>query len=536
MKAVAYVRVSTEKEEQELSLQNQQDFFEKYIVSRGDELINIYKDKGSGTKIKNRQGIQQLLKAAHRGEFEKLYIKDISRLCRNTLDFITVLRELTEKGVQLHLLNMGDGKDIDVFTLNLMAMIAEQESQKISERVKFSKNISKDKGIVPNFVYGYDRIDKFTLVKNERESKIVKKIFDLYTEEKWGMARIAKYLYENQIQTKKMQKGHPNYNWSQRTVGILLKNEIYVGKIINGKETMKNIYSYERVKHPEENWNVKLCEDIRMISDEQFDLAQKQMERNASQFAVNLKGIESGATRRSDKHLFSNLIKCGCCGFSYRRVQRKHSNNGKVYRWWTCSKRSAYGSDRCATEFIRIEEDYLIGRISQLLSYLVEDKEAFFRTIENKCNTLIHEYIKNTSDCDFDDIEEQLRDLNQQRDNLITMTQRGIISIDESEIRTKPINTQIEVLSFKLNQTEKTRELTRKVKVNLKQFIKNFEAFNLIDNLDNIALKKIVKEIRVVSEDEIYVCFNVNDDIEGLNFPIKLSDIFGNDTNTLHRT
>ena len=127
MDAVAYIRVSTNKEEQELSLENQREFFEKYVGNRNDTLIRIYSDKGkSATKMKNRKDLQRLLSAARRGEFQRLYVKDISRLFRNTLDFITVSRELANLGVQLHLVNMGEGKDIDMFTLNLMAMIAER--------------------------------------------------------------------------------------------------------------------------------------------------------------------------------------------------------------------------------------------------------------------------------------------------------------------------------------------------------------------------------------------------------------------------
>ena len=131
MDAVAYIRVSTNKEEQELSLENQREFFEKYVGNRNDTLIRIYSDKGkSATKMKNRKDLQRLLSAARRGEFQRLYVKDISRLFRNTLDFITVSRELANLGVQLHLVNMGEGKDIDMFTLNLMAMIAETRVRK----------------------------------------------------------------------------------------------------------------------------------------------------------------------------------------------------------------------------------------------------------------------------------------------------------------------------------------------------------------------------------------------------------------------
>ncbi len=144
MDAVAYIRVSTNKEEQELSLENQREFFEKYVGNRNDTLIRIYSDKGkSATKMKNRKDLQRLLSAARRGEFQRLYVKDISRLFRNTLDFITVSRELANLGVQLHLVNMGEGKDIDMFTLNLMAMIAENESQKSVNAQNSASNSAK---------------------------------------------------------------------------------------------------------------------------------------------------------------------------------------------------------------------------------------------------------------------------------------------------------------------------------------------------------------------------------------------------------
>jgi hypothetical protein len=122
MKAAAYIRVSTDKEEQQSSLENQREFFESYIPRRGDEIVNIYCDSGrSATNMRNRKDLQRMRRDAKQGKFEKLYVKDISRLFRNTLDFITVTRELNSYGVRLHLVNLGEGKDIDSFTLNLMA-------------------------------------------------------------------------------------------------------------------------------------------------------------------------------------------------------------------------------------------------------------------------------------------------------------------------------------------------------------------------------------------------------------------------------
>ncbi|NSW89445.1 MAG: recombinase family protein [Firmicutes bacterium] len=536
MKAAAYIRVSTDKEEQKSSLENQREFFESYIPSRGDELVAIYCDKGkSATKMQNRKDLQRLRKAAKRGEFQKLYVKDISRLFRNTLDFITVTRELNSYGVSLHLVNMGEGKDIDSFTLNLMAMLAENESQRISEKVKFGKQPGKEKGRVPNFVFGYDRIDRYTLVPNPEESKWVRRIFDLYTEEKWGMARIASYLYQNRVKTKKLKDGKPNCNWSQNTVGKVLKNEIYIGRVINGKQSSIDIFTNKRANNPESEWYIVERPEFRIISDEQFYKAQEQMKLNAEAY-------EGTFTRRSDKHLFSNLIKCGSCGFSFRRYQRRHSKHSPLYVWWTCSKRSAYGKNRCESEYVRVNEDWLKDGLDRLFNYLIKDKAAFFDAVERKCNTLVREYIRENEGYDLDEAREQLEELQSKRERLKRLAVDGLITMEEAKQDMIPINAEIERLSFKLNSTDKTRELNRQIKDSLKKFIEAFDNFKFTENIDNTDLKKIIKEIRVMSTEEIYVHFNINEDLEGVSFPVLLSGTFlmppedKTDTNTKYNT
>jgi len=532
MKAVAYVRVSTNKEEQELSLENQTEFFKKYVETRGDTLVSIYSDKGkSATKMGNRTELQKLLKAAGRGDFQKLYVKDISRLFRNTLDFITVSRQLAEHNVNLHLVNMGEGKDIDTFTLNLMAMLAENESQKMSERIRFSKKISQEKGIVPNFVYGYDRVDRFTLVPNPEESAWVQEIFRLYTEEQWGMARIAKYLYEHRVKTKKLLNGEPNYSWSQNTVGQLLRNQIYIGKVINGRQSKKNIYTDERIDNPEEKWHIAERPEFRIIPDATFNKAQSLIKINADKYRTTALGSATAtAVRRSDKHLFSNIIKCNSCGYSFRRSQRK-STDGTYNAWWICSKRAAYGTARCTDEYVRINEEWLKLVMGKLLCSLVDNKEAFFKSVEANCSAVVQEYIKKTAGFDIDELETTLHDLREQRERLKTMTVRGILSMEEAERDIIPLNAEIERLTFALNQTDSTRELTNEVKSNINRFFKAFENLTFNDELDNAKLKMLVREIRVISKQELHVYFNLGDDIDTVKIPLSITYESEIDTN-----
>ena len=532
MNAVAYVRVSTNKDEQELSLENQTEFFKKYVEARGDALVTIYSDKGkSATKMKNRTELQKLLNAAERGEFTKLYVKDISRLFRNTLDFITVSRKLAEHNVFLHLVNMGEGKDIDTFTLNLMAMLAENESQKMSERIRFSKKISQEKGIVPNFIYGYDRIDKLTLVPNPEESVWVQEIFRLYTEELWGMARIAKLLYEKRVKTKKLKNGEPSYSWSQNAVGHLLRNQIYIGRVINGRQSKKNIYSDERIENPKDTWHITDRPDFRIISDEVFNKAQAIIKSNAEKYLTTTFGGTDKAVRRSEKHLFSNIIKCGACGYSFRRTRRKNAD-GVYNAWWTCSKRAAYGTARCADEYVRLDEQRLMQGLDELLRSLVDDKERFFRLVEAYCGTFVQEYIKSTAGFEADDLESTLLEIKGQRERLKTLAVKGILSIEEAERDIIPLNGEIERLTFTLNQTDNTRELTIEVKSNIKQFTAAFDQFSFSDDLNNSRLKMLIHEIRVNSTKELLVCFNTGDNTSCSSFLATIE----NNTDTDNRT
>lgn len=519
-RAVAYIRVSTDKEEQKSSLKNQREFFESYVEQKGDKLIHIYCDEGkSATKMKNRTELNAMIRAARAHEFDKLYVKDVSRLFRNMQDFLNVMRELAALGIQTYYVDLG-GINVDPLILNLFAMLAESESEKMSTRIKFAKNISKAKGIVPNFVFGYDRIDKFTLVPNPEEAEVVRTIFNKYTEEGWGQCRIAQYLYEQGVKTKKMKKA----SWSQVTVKHILKNWLYIGKVVNGRETTVGALTNEREKHPEDKWLIVDKPEFRIISDEQFQKAQAIMAENAKKFPQ--------WSRQSSKHIFSNLIRCGHCGFSYRRYQRRYSPNTPLKVWWTCSHRSAYGSGRCEAEHIRIDEDWLLACLRQMLGAMVQNKTRFFNMVEQKCNEAIKNYLASTMETSPSEIKRQMDDLTKERERIKEMARRGLIDMDEAERDMTPLNHQMDRLNFQLAKAKNTADVTKQVKDSLKKFMADFSVFRVTENLTNGDLRKVIEKIVVMSKEEIYVYFKLGDENEPLSVPFSLTDTLTIDTNS----
>ena len=165
MKIAAYCRVSTDKDEQIDSLVHQKEFFDEYARKNGHELVRLYADEGiSGTSLKKRDEFMRLIRDAKIGRFEMVVVKDVSRLARNTVDFLQSIRTLKSFGVNTLFLTANmDSLGESEFVLTLFGAMAQEESANLSKRVKFGKKVNAKKGRVPQRIFGYDRVDNFTL-------------------------------------------------------------------------------------------------------------------------------------------------------------------------------------------------------------------------------------------------------------------------------------------------------------------------------------------------------------------------------------
>ena len=310
MNIAAYCRVSTEKEDQLNSLEAQKQFFTEYTKRTGDNLVKLYADEGiSGTKIKNRKQFLQMMSDAEKGLFQMVVVKDISRFARNTVDLLQNIRKLKALGIETQFLtanmtSMGNSE----FVLTIFGALAQEESANTSKRVKFGKKINAEKGKVPNIVYGYDKTigEYFSLSINEREAETVRKIYQWYTEEGYGAAKIAIMLNEQNSKTKR------GCNWSAIAVCRILTNELYTGKIINGKQEVTDFLTGKRKEKDESEWLVVDRPELKIIDAESFERTQEIMAARGKTFKLDKE-------RQSNKYLFSTLIKCKECGWSYRR-------------------------------------------------------------------------------------------------------------------------------------------------------------------------------------------------------------------------
>lgn len=363
MNIAAYCRVSTDKEDQLNSLEAQKRFFAEYTQRTGDHLVRLYADEGiSGTKIKNRKEFLRMMADAEKGLFEMVVVKDISRFARNTVDLLQNIRKLKALGIETQFLtanmtSMGNSE----FVLTIFGALAQEESANTSKRVKFGKKLNAEKGRVPNLVYGYDKTagDYFNLAINQEEAAVIRQIYQWYTQEGCGGAKIANRLNERGCRTKR------NCLWSQNAVCRILTNELYTGKIINGKQEVTDFLTGQRTEKDETDWMVTDRPDLQIITPELFEEAQRIMKGRGQAFKLDRE-------RQSNKYLFSTLIKCKECGWSFRRTARTYQN---TYIRWVCSGHNGRGAESCPNA-VTIDEEELIQTLQQYFTRLLAQKKS----------------------------------------------------------------------------------------------------------------------------------------------------------------
>lgn len=498
MNIAAYCRVSTDKEDQLNSLETQKEFFLEYTKRTGDNLIKLYADEGiSGTKIKNRKEFQRMLADAEKGLFDMVVVKDISRFARNTVDLLQSVRKLKALGIETQFLtanmtSMGNSE----FVLTIFGALAQEESANTSKRIKFGKKMNAEKGRVPNIVYGYDKTigDYFNLSINEEEAKVIRQMYKWYTEEGFGGAKIANMLNERGVKTKR------GNNWSQNSVCRILTNEIYTGKIINGKEEVADFLTGQRKEKDESEWLVTLRPELRIIEDEVFDKAQDILKGRHDSFKITHE-------RQSNKYLFSTLIKCKECGWSFRRTVRQYKN---TYVRWVCSGHNGKGADSCPNavtvdeeELIQALQDYfqeILSKKKKVINYVIKE---FQRVYKAKDENIEYEKQLNT----------ELNRLRKSREKYMDMYTDDLISREELNEKIGGMRKEIERLENELKMVSYHLTKGEQLEAILNSTFKQLEDITDVHEMTNAQLKRLIQKIEVDKEGNVDIYLRLIGDL-----------------------
>ena len=249
-RVAAYCRVSTDQSDQIHSLTAQRQFFEEYIKDHSDwELIDIYYDEGiTGTSTAHREGFNKMISNCERGMIDTVLTKEVSRFARNTVDTLNYTRKL--KDLNINVIFMNDSIDTDdkdgELRLTIMASLAQEESRKISERVKWGIRRSMEKG----YVWGNGRLLGYTIKEGKlilvpEEAEIVKRIFHEYVYDDKGTCAIAKGLNAD---------GYHSTSgglFRQDSILNIIKNPKYCGDLLQWRTHSTDFLTKHRVKTTE---------------------------------------------------------------------------------------------------------------------------------------------------------------------------------------------------------------------------------------------------------------------------------------------
>ncbi len=502
-RVAAYCRVSTDNEDQSNSFESQQRYFRQYIERNPNwELYEVFADEGiTGTNTKKRKEFNRMIECAKHGDFDLIITKEISRFARNTLDSIYYTRDLKKHGVGVIFMNDNintlDG-DAEL-RLAIMSSIAQEESRKTSERVKWGQKRQMEQGVVfGRSMLGYDvKGGKMTI--NEEGATIVRLIFQKFVCEGKGTHVIARELREDGIRPMRVRE------WSNTVILRVIRNEKYCGDLVQKKTYTPDFLSHEK------KYN-KGQEEFVIIKDHHEPIISRELFDEANRILDAKSLSQEGKAKHSNRYPFSGKIKCGCCGGSYV-ARYKTRQDGSRYKAWRCHQAAKYGSPHvdkggnqvgCTGITIRNEDAiHIMYLVTQSLKY---DRDK----IVNNLVSIIQSIIAiDTSGSDTTKIKNQIQVVEERRIKLLDVYMSGDITKEEFSAARAKCDAEMKELQSVMESIDKQREM-----VTLQQELAQ-EITDAIHELvrgieyDDEFYRQILDKMVIVDKDHIDVYLNL---------------------------
>jgi len=338
LRVCAYVRVSTDSDKQENSLENQSTYFDRLIHSNPEyEFAGIFSDQGISGYYERRPGFQAMMKSAIAGEIDLILTKSVSRFARNTVTVLKYVRELKalDVGIYFEEQNINTLSNDGELMITVLAAFAEAETFNISENNKWSIRKRFERGepmINTSRFMGYDKDKNDNLIINCEEAEVVEHIFNSYLDGN-SMDRIAKELTAKEIPTV------AGGRWYSSTIRGMLTNEKYKGDCILQKFYTPNDRKNYTVRNKGEiqSYYVKGNHPA-IIPEEKWEQVQRLMEMKAQRKNIGPDLI----AKYQKRYPLSGMLHCPYCG---KGLRRRQVHNKRIQ--WICSTYLQYGKGEC---------------------------------------------------------------------------------------------------------------------------------------------------------------------------------------------
>ena len=357
-----YTRLSRDDERagESVSIENQKELLSRYVHEQGWNLVSTYVDDGvSGTTF-DRPGLNAMISDVRKGKINLVIVKDLSRFGRDYIEtgkYIDVI--FPSLGCRFIALNDGvdtirkDNDMIMIFKNVMNDFYARDTSNKIKAVKRSTYQTGKYIGGYAPYGYIKDSQDKHHLIIDEPAAAVVRKIFALRCEG-LGFRRIAQALNQEEIvpprdyyyQTLgKINPHRHNGVWNDVTVRTLLRNEVYIGHMVQNKHGTVSYKNHKQVAKPKDEW-IRVENTHEAIVDMDTWMLAQEIDRRNTHPRIN---------RLNEISLFGGMLYCMDCGFSMRHQTERHKRkNGSVvvYESYMCGSYSRSGHSACSTHTI----------------------------------------------------------------------------------------------------------------------------------------------------------------------------------------
>ena len=520
-KVAFYGRVSTEHEEQLNALRNQMQWYEDLSRSYPEwDIIERYMDEGiTGTQTNKRPEFMRMIDDAFRGKFDLIVTREVSRFARNTIDCLEMTRKLRNSKVEVFFVQEGiwtmdnEGE----MNLTIRAMVAQEESRKMSERVKAGQEISRANGVLygNGNVLGYDRVGS-TYVINEDQAETVRMIYNLY-ESGLGMQAIR-----NELIRAGRKAGNGKVSWDTTKIMRVLRNTIYKGVMGYKKSQRNNFLDQKTIINRDESTYMYVKGNFEpIISEEQWEHCRQIRESRTRVRFVEKEGeltIEKKGFRVL-QDIWSQRLRCAC-GSSMRRNKWRKRNDGTTPVGYRCYSQLNKGANQVPKDnTIACTVHSVCGWKLELMAEMIfkkilKNEKLFDRAVKKFVDSrrIEENEIKRIKG----DFYNEIKAISGKVNRLIDMRMEGELSKEEylemrgkveeekkqAEQRLADFEKQVEDRTNLSVTQEEGREL-------LTNMIKNGAKF--VEDLVSV----FVSKIQVVSDTEFVwlLSFNTNDDI-----------------------
>ena len=429
-----YARVSTEKDEQLNSLDNQKRYYEDFIRANPNwTFAGGYVDEGiTGTSVAKREQFLKMISDAKSGDFDLIITKEISRFARNTLDSIRYTRELLRHGVGVYFQNDNINtfdKDAEL-RLTIMSSIAQDEVRKLSERTRFGFKRAQENSVLlgQNNLYGYNKTDgRLEIV--EAEARVVREVFERYVAGDLGLRAIAGDLDRRGILGK---QGKP---LTYSTLYGMIRNPKYKGCYAGRRYATRDYRDGRTYRLDEDKWIVHADDRVPAIVPEPlWEEANRLLARRGQT-------MKQHAQASQNRYAYSGKLICAKHGTTFHRHVYKSKRRGEV-ECWNCKLYRLKGKqDGCSSPTIYSSE---LDRILEVVFAKVSDEKS----------EAMQEYIQNLKDyaaqqdsgSDLTALEQDIALLTQKKEKLLELVLAGALSNEEFKRRNDQYNAHLDEL------------------------------------------------------------------------------------------